>query len=147
MSRNTCAARSAPTRIFLEIPLARAGFRSTIFLNFPVYSASKFRQIYVACDTGARGTPRHVQPVSIHASAREATAGRREVRRQQAVSIHASAREATRLGGAPEKRRRVSIHASAREATPATARKAAIFRVSIHASAREATVTGVGLRG
>lgn len=51
MSRNTCAARSAPTRIFLEIPLARAGFRSTIFLNFPVYSASKFRQIYVACDT------------------------------------------------------------------------------------------------
>ena len=56
------------------------------------------------------------------------------------VSIHASAREATaehdRRGGFIA----VSIHASAREATALIAQELGYANVSIHASAREATM-------
>ncbi len=55
------------------------------------------------------------------------------------VSIHASAREATADLTILRTRLSVSIHASAREATPAAEEAAALMKVSIHASAREAT--------
>src|SRR4051812_42004357 len=56
-------------------------------------------------------------PVSIHASAREATADNRHPPVRNHVSIHASAREATMNPAQVVVRREVSIHASAREAT------------------------------
>ena len=56
-------------------------------------------------------------PVSIHASAREATVITRRQGLACLVSIHASAREATVGGKGKKKLWRVSIHASAREAT------------------------------
>ncbi len=56
--------------------------------------------------------------VSIHASAREATAALGRTECEGLVSIHASAREATRETSIDFLRRSVSIHASAREATP-----------------------------
>jgi len=60
--------------------------------------------------------------VSIHASAREATARKPLPEPHHRVSIHASAREATPLGGGCIQHRSVSIHASAREATGWTLR-------------------------
>jgi len=56
-------------------------------------------------------------PVSIHASAREATSFRTSITSKAPVSIHASAREATEFLRQIERKRQVSIHASAREAT------------------------------
>ncbi len=59
-----------------------------------------------------------VMKVSIHASAREATASADTQRPAACVSIHASAREAT-FGVCDDANYDVvSIHASAREATP-----------------------------
>ncbi len=59
--------------------------------------------------------------VSIHASAREATAGAVQVHPPHGVSIHASAREATVSLLYARSIAAVSIHASAREATAAPA--------------------------
>ena len=56
-------------------------------------------------------------PVSIHASAREATMFKAQLRILRKVSIHASAREATPDYYCNQHGRNVSIHASAREAT------------------------------
>ena len=101
-------------------------------------------------------------PVSIHASAREATTSPIPPAPKPGVSIHASAREATiqadksatkalgfnprlRTGGDPVGDATgvwatiVSIHASAREATGAVGNVDGGPHVSIHASAREAT--------
>src|SRR5690606_23483737 len=106
--------------------------------------------------------------VSIHASAREATAGRSEADRGARVSIHASAREAT-IGQVldpiltlfrstpPRGRRLPPSHPCRRRrsfrSTPPRGRRRQpsmrvsfivfSFRVSIHASAREATA-GLG---
>ena len=77
--------------------------------------------------------------VSIHASAREATAVRAGVLDFVLVSIHASAREATDGAGNTLPCGQVSIHASAREATRYPGSGGCIGGVSIHASAREAT--------
>ena len=100
--------------------------------------------------------------VSIHASAREATAspisvglilasfnprlrtggdpgGHPDILAVQPVSIHASAREATGGRCPAGSQLSVSIHASAREATNGRLTFAFKQGVSIHASAREAT--------
>ncbi len=84
----------------------------------------------------------HRQPVSIHASAREATLGVDHARHRQGVSIHASAREATGAVLALEARGEF-------QSTPPRGRRRAggsgagrIKVVSIHASAREATSAG-----
>ena len=61
--------------------------------------------------------PACVIKVSIHASAREATAGWARDGLTDDVSIHASAREATALAQGTAQGIAVSIHASAREAT------------------------------
>ena len=81
-------------------------------------------------------------PVSIHASAREATGSFCCPACRTNVSIHASAREATLPGRNHGQGKRVSIHASAREATQIQAIRQAGRLVSIHASAREATRRG-----
>ncbi len=77
--------------------------------------------------------------VSIHASAREATAQGLRTLTNEIVSIHASAREATTLDYLIDLFTPVSIHASAREATSAASISRMPSSVSIHASAREAT--------
>ena len=58
-------------------------------------------------------------PVSIHASARDATAHPVNALHRDGVSIHASARDATDVLALVDKFGVVSIHASARDATPA----------------------------
>ena len=68
-------------------------------------------------DGRATGQRNHKVYVSIHASAREATATSVPEEPTDTVSIHASAREATNAALALEPALDVSIHASAREAT------------------------------
>ena len=55
------------------------------------------------------------------------------------ISIHASAREATAPPGDTDDALNISIHASAREATCSCCRRGHVAVISIHASAREAT--------
>ena len=88
------------------------------------------------------------QWVSIHASAREATACHPALRNRQ-VGFNPRLRTGGDgfVGEKAEVVLQVSIHASAREATQHHPMSCGTFFVSIHASAREATVTGVGLRG
>ena len=102
------------------------------------------------------------RPISIHASAREATKIERQRLLAKRISIHASAREATlppwtrspsrryfnprlRAGGdircwLHAGHGRISIHASAREATILPSAEHGHICISIHASAREATL-------
>ena len=102
-----------------------------------------------------------MQGISIHASAREATAITAGCATAFDISIHASAREATRFALDPFSVVAISIHASAREATALKLEVKGILKdfnprlreggdyvyvpmyrhrpISIHASAREAT--------
>ena len=58
-----------------------------------------------------------LKDISIHASAKEATAVRRYTALGSTISIHASAKEATSLYVEPSLTVNISIHASAKEAT------------------------------
>ena len=79
-------------------------------------------------------------PVSIHASAREATIRAARMSEEAIHCFNPRLRAGGDRGNAhPAGRRRVSIHASAREATVDRCQRPRLGHVSIHASAREAT--------
>ena len=82
-----------------------------------------------------------VTGISIHASAKEATAVPPVGTAIFAISIHASAKEATVKDVVSDIFSGISIHASAKEATQILKHWRNKFRISIHASAKEATLT------
>ena len=81
-------------------------------------------------------------PISIHASAKEATCRQFSIRPSPyIISIHASAKEATVNCRIMFMYCEISIHASAKEATNVSLRVQNKHSISIHASAKEATLS------